>query len=228
MHVAYPRGVKISSPRHIRRQERLQELVEEAGGPAQLQRISGTPSSHISAMLSGNRGMGDQLAAKLEQAMGKPAGWMDEPSAPAADSEPGVELEPAGRPRFMRRIPVVGTAKLGDDGHFERIEGDGWITGYTDDQDAYALRVKGDSMHPAIRHGHFVAVAPNSCCVPGEYVVIELRDGRKMVKELIFERSDEIVIESVNGNHRRTIEKSDIDKMHPVVAIVPPSRWRPD
>lgn len=142
------------------------------------------------------------------------------------------QAEDAGRPKVTRPTPVVGTAKLGDDGFFEEMQhptghGDGFIDGHTSDPNAYALRVKGDSMHPAIRHGWFVVVAPEGRCVPGEYIAIQLADGRKMVKELVIERPDEIVIESVNGNHRQTISKTDVEKMHPVCAVVSSSQWRP-
>lgn len=136
--------------------------------------------------------------------------------------------EYAGRPRTMRLTPVLGAAMLGENGYFDQIEQpDGWVDGYSADLDAYALRVKGDSMHPAIRHGTFVVVEPNGRCVPGEYVAIVLLDDRKMVKELVIERPDEVVVESVNGNQRQTIARSQIRQMHPVAAVVAASKWRP-
>lgn len=217
--------------------ERLRSALDEKGATqADLARAAGVKSPSVSNWLSGEtKQLKGTSLVKAAAFLGVHEAWLNEGKGPRHLKEAGpalepveAELEPAGRPRFMRRIRVVGTAKLGDDGYFERVEGDGWITGYTDDHEAFALRVKGDSMHPAIRHGHFVVVAPNSACTPGEYVVIERSDGRKMVKELVYERIDEVVIESVNGNHRRTIEKSEIEKMCPVVAVVPPSRWRPD
>ena len=69
--------LKISSLRHLRRWARLAALVAEAGGSVALARLVGTPKSHISALMSGARGVGDELAAKLERHMQKPAGWMD-------------------------------------------------------------------------------------------------------------------------------------------------------
>jgi phage repressor protein C with HTH and peptisase S24 domain len=142
------------------------------------------------------------------------------------------ETEYAGRPRTLRPVPIVGTAKLGSDGFFEELQhptghGDGWVDGYSADPNAYALRVKGDSMHPAIRHGSIVVVEPNGRCVPGEYVAIGLVDGRKMVKELVIERADEVVVESVNGNQRLTIERAQIRQMHSIAAVVSASKWRP-
>lgn len=141
-------------------------------------------------------------------------------------------VDPGGQPRVVRAVPIVGTARMGDNGFYEELQhppgyGDGWIDSYSTDMSAYALRVKGDSMHPAIRHGAFVVVEPGGQCVPGEYVVIALTDGRKMVKELVIERPDEVIIESVNGNSRMTIERSQIEQMHPVAAVVAASKWHP-
>jgi hypothetical protein len=56
---------------------RLQALIAEAGGTTALADLSGTPKSHISAMSSGAKGIGDTLADKFEQVMNKPRGWMD-------------------------------------------------------------------------------------------------------------------------------------------------------
>lgn len=141
-------------------------------------------------------------------------------------------LEPAGHARPPRPVPVVGTARLGTNGYYEELQypaghGDGWVDSYSTDAAAYALRVKGDSMHPAIRHGAFIVAEPSRPCVPGEYVVLALTGGQKMVKELVIERSDEVVVESVNGGDRLTIERANIEKMHPVAAVVAPSKWRP-
>jgi hypothetical protein len=143
------------------------------------------------------------------------------------DSNFDANAEPAGKPRTMRQVKIKGLAKLGDDGYYEEVEEEGWVDSYSPDPDAYGLRVKGDSMHPAIRNGSVVVVEPNGRLVPAEYVAIALTDGRKMVKELVFERIDEIVVESVNGNKRQTIDRRDIEQIHPVTAVVSPSKWRP-
>jgi hypothetical protein len=71
--------VTIPSPRRLRRQHNLERLIAEAGGASVLARDVGTPPSHISTLRSGKRGVGDELAAKLERRYRKPAGWMDEP-----------------------------------------------------------------------------------------------------------------------------------------------------
>ena len=96
MQVAYAMKMeKVESPRRLRRRLRLQELLGEFGGAAQVARESGTPKSHFSAMISGSRGLGDGLAAKLEDLYGKPAGWFDENvSASMAEPQTTASLAP--------------------------------------------------------------------------------------------------------------------------------------
>lgn len=70
-------NVKFDSPRHRRRRLNLLALIAEEGGVTSLARLVGTPKSHLSAMSTGERGMGDALAAKIEEKCGKPPGWLD-------------------------------------------------------------------------------------------------------------------------------------------------------
>lgn len=111
MQVAYAPKMEITeqakeeSPRRLRRRLRLVQLLEEFGGVAQVGRELGTPKSHLSAMASGSRGLGDKLASKIEATYGKPTGWFDSATASAAitipsgfvtaSSEPSVELSKA-------------------------------------------------------------------------------------------------------------------------------------
>lgn len=160
---------------------------------------------------------------------------------PASRSfETAVVREPdpeyAGRARSARTIPVVGSAKLGEDGFYEEVSsavghGDGHIEIETADPNAYGLRVRGQSMFPAIRDGWYVLVEPNMECHAGGYVLIRLRDGRKMVKELLFVRGGSIEVMSVNGGDRLSFDASDLEEergMQAVGAVLPPWKWRPD
>ncbi|MFW2106405.1 hypothetical protein, partial [Acinetobacter guillouiae] len=58
---------KVESPRRYRRRVKLDALVSQIGSAAKIARESGIPKSHISAMQAGRRGLGDELAGKLEQ-----------------------------------------------------------------------------------------------------------------------------------------------------------------
>jgi phage repressor protein C with HTH and peptisase S24 domain len=146
-----------------------------------------------------------------------------------------LQHEYAGRMQRVRRIVIVGTARLADgvEGFYDEISsvpgaGDGYIDIATADPNAYGLRVRGNSMAPAIRDGWYVLVEPNSAPAVGEYVLIKLRNGQRMVKELLFRRGDAIEVLSVNDGHRRTIYRDELDSIQAVAAVVSPSKWKPD
>ncbi|WP_421446484.1 S24 family peptidase, partial [Agrobacterium tumefaciens] len=87
--------------------------------------------------------------------------------------------------------------------------------------------VRGDSMKPAIRNGWYVLVEPNGTPTPGEYVLIQLNDGRKMTKELLFkQRNGDIEVMSVNGDVRLSLHSTQIEQIHPVAAVITPSQIR--
>jgi plasmid maintenance system antidote protein VapI len=70
--------MKITSGRHIRCQARLQKLVSEyVGGSAQLASDIGMTRALMRAAVDGERGISEELAAKIELVANKPDGWMD-------------------------------------------------------------------------------------------------------------------------------------------------------
>jgi phage repressor protein C with HTH and peptisase S24 domain len=157
--------------------------------------------------------------------------WIRTGRGSVAARDPQVEY--AGRPSAVRAVPVVGTAKMGDQGYYDELSpvpgaGDGYIDIHTRDQNAYALRLRGDSMSPAIRDGWYVVIEPNAAPAVGEYVLLKMRDGRKMIKELLYQRVDSVAVISVNGGERLTIMLDELEGLQAVGAVVPPSKWRPD
>lgn len=189
------------------------------------------------------RDLGDKAAAKIEKALGLPANWMDQDHSSPASNEVAyplavnfggdeheadlVDLGPSLAPRM---IPVVGMAQLGDNGFYEELgfppgDGDGFIQAVTKDVNAYALKVRGNSMHPAIRDGWIVMVEPNREPQIGEFVVVQCADGRKMVKEFLGWRGDELILQSVNENYGRlTLHPSEVRAIQAVGGIHPPSK----
>mgnify|MGYP000913802590 CR=1 FL=1 len=127
-----------------------------------------------------------------------------------------------------REIKILGTAQMGTEGYWHALdEADGVVDVPSRDPGAYALRLKGDSMAPAIRSGWIAVCEPNGRLVPGEYVMIRLVDGESMLKELLYANEVEVSVMSVNDAYgRRTIPVEQIDQIHYVGAIVPPSKVR--
>lgn len=164
---------------------------------------------------------------KLANICGVDPSWLSEgvgqmSGGDTSNVEPGPPITSKAR-----RIEIVGIAQLGPDGYWIGLDGkDGWVETYSRDEDAYALRLKGDSMSPAIRNGWIAVCEPNHRRVPGEYVMVTTKDGQSMVKELLFENDEGVSLMSVNAAYgeRRNIGWNEIEKIHYVGNILAPSK----
>ncbi|MEM9278164.1 MAG: helix-turn-helix transcriptional regulator [Pseudomonadota bacterium] len=106
-----------------------------------------------------------------------------------------------------RPIPVIGFAQAGiggffDDGGFPA--GQGWDevnnpsnTG----ENAYALRVSGDSMLPLYREGDIIIVDPSAQVRKGDRVVAKTLEGEVLAKVLSRNTSKVVEFKSLNPEH---------------------------
>lgn len=130
-------------------------------------------------------------------------------------------------------IPIIGCAKLGDDGFFADVFADPDYTNGTlqinsRDPLAYAIRCVGNSMAPRIQSGEFVIAEPSVEAIPGDEVVVEDFEGRRMVKRFLYQRDGCIHLASVNEDFQPiVIDDKDVKSIHPVLAIVPKKFWHP-
>lgn len=194
---------------------------------AECARAIGRDDAQLWALLNGVRNIGERLARDIEQKLELGENELDRPDFTGA---PQVG-EPGAQHYLLANVPVVGTAQLGKDGFYDALEypvghGDGFVAYPTRDANAYALRVKGDSMRPRIKHGEFVVIEPHHPPEPGDEVLVRTKDGKTMVKVLDFRRGGVVQLSSVNEEHKPlTVDEQEIDRLHYVAAIVKSSRY---
>ncbi|HEK2899655.1 MULTISPECIES: S24 family peptidase [Proteus] len=176
--------------------------------------------SYISQLMSGKSSFGEKAARRLERDYGMPIGYLD--TQDIQDDE--VE--------FIGRIPsglvkVRGEAFLGVDGAVDMIEAhSGWLKIYSDDVDAYGLKVKGDSMWPRIQSGEYVVVEPNTSVKTGDEVFVRTIDGHNMIKIFNKTRDGDYQFTSINNSHKPiTLSPDQVDTIHYVAAIVKPIKF---
>lgn len=127
-------------------------------------------------------------------------------------------------------VRVVGEAVLGVDGAIAMTEdSDGWLKIYSDDPDAFGLRVKGDSMWPRIKSGEYVLIEPNTKVSPGDEVFVRTVEGHNMIKILGYDRDGEYQFTSINQDHRPiTLPHHEVAKVEFVAGILKQSRHLDD
>ena len=87
------------------------------------------------------------------------------------------------------------------------------------DRRAYGVKVKGDSMVPAIRPGHYLVVSPAAPITDGDEVFVVLKSGAHLIK---FAKKIDggWLLESANQLHEsRLVKKSEIESIHAIVWI---------
>lgn len=149
--------------------------------------------------------------------------WLQHGKQVTAESISSVEYVGKVRPGL---VPVVGDAVLGVDGMIDMVEyRGGWLKIYSEDPNAYGLRVRGDSMWPRIQSGEFVLIEPGAKIHPGDEVFVRTSDGHNMIKVLNYTREGDYQFTSVNQDHRPiTIEKHRVEKVEYVAGILKASR----
>lgn len=164
--------------------------------------------------------------ARIANICGVDALWLESGKGNMTSADADA-LEPESVGAF-RSVKIVGTAQMGTEGYWCELEhADGYIDAPTSDPDAYALRLKGNSMAPAIKSGWIAICEPNSPYIPGEYIMVRLHSGECMLKELLYANDEEISVASVNDAYgRRTIPIEEVDQMHYVGIICSPTKIR--
>jgi len=133
-------------------------------------------------------------------------------------------IEDAGE--AVRAVPMLGFAEAGASGYFDDSGlpvGKGWdevaFPAASDDH-TYALEISGDSMKPAYRDGDVIVVSPTAPIRRGDRVVVKMRDGEVMVRELKRRTSKSIELQSLNPGHReRTLAASDVEWIARIVWV---------
>lgn len=147
--------------------------------------------------------------------------------APNIEFRPNLDppAETASGVRQRSDLPVYSSAQGGPDGMVIRYEAIDWIerpAALRGMRDAFAFHVIGDSMSPRYDEGERVLVGAPRPGRPGEDLLIILANGddevefAAMVKRLVRQNSQEIVVEQFNPVRQFAIPRARIKQIFPV------------
>lgn len=201
---------------------RIREIRKSKGMTIlELATAIGSDVGNISRLETNKQGYSENTLVKIASALGVTVAdlFTEDPVKP--DKIEYIGEMPSGT------VKVIGEAVLGIDGAVDMMEEhNGWLKIYSDDKDAYGLKVKGDSMWPRIQSGEYVVVEPNTSIRSGDEVFVRTVDGHNMIKVFNKTRDGDYQFTSINNAHKPiTLDPSQVDKMHYVAAIVKPTKY---
>jgi hypothetical protein len=134
----------------------------------------------------------------------------------------------------FEQAEVVGTFRVDGQGLVERLElpggeSDGHIRVPLYVGKARAVRIKGNGLSPYAKDGQYLLLQlAGDDLQPEEIVVLTLKDGRAMVRELMYKREDSLIVLPVHGGHPDAIDRKDIARIDVITCVVPRRWWRPE
>jgi SOS-response transcriptional repressor LexA len=123
------------------------------------------------------------------------------------------------------QVPVIGTLEKGESTMFDlKAAPDGRPIGVVPaygnhTPGTFAVRVFGDDLYPAVRHGACLIVAPAAPCQEGELVLLQLHGGPYLVCELVSLRAETVTVVPANGGARRTLMRADVATVHAITGV---------
>jgi phage repressor protein C with HTH and peptisase S24 domain len=112
-------------------------------------------------------------------------------------------------------LPLLGFAEAGATGRFDKEgvpAGAGWQKiNFPSGAQVYALKISGHAMAPAYRDGDIIIVSPLAPIRRGDRVVVRMKSGEMIAKELKRRSEKSIELKSLDGEHaERTVAAADI------------------
>jgi phage repressor protein C with HTH and peptisase S24 domain len=136
----------------------------------------------------------------------------------------GARTLPERTGRARTKIPLIGLAQAGSLGFFDDggyPAGAGWDEvelPATNDPNAYALTIAGDSMEPVYRDGDAIIVSPAAPIRVGDRIVARNAGGAIMAKLLTRRTATKIELTSLNPAHPTlTFPTTDITWLHRII-----------
>ncbi len=140
---------------------------------------------------------------------------------PAPDGAQKLQAQPIAARSSRKDQPILGAAMGGGRGYFFN---DGAPKDYalrppslTGAANAFAVYVYGDSMEPRYLQGEIVHVNPNRPLTSGCFVVVELTDGRGMIKQFVKQDDKRVVLRQFKPEQQLVISRAEIARICRIV-----------
>ncbi|UCF90981.1 MAG: hypothetical protein JSW39_22270 [Desulfobacterales bacterium] len=202
----------------------LNYLAKKKWNKPELARQSGVSHKYLCTLLNGK-----SKSIPSEEIVGKIAGALGvEPWEIAEGFEPPLRHpnfeEDKPIPKISGKFPLIswvqaGLLSLGVD-LYTPVYAKEWVEAKIGNPNAFALRVKGQSMYPMFLEGDTIVVSPNRTPVSGNYVIAKLFDEKEARLKQLLLYDDKIVLRSLNPIYPEILFAGDERKKLQIVGVV--------
>ena len=177
----------------------------------------GLSASYIAQLLNSKRQIGEKAARELEQQLGLDVFILDQ------SVEPKVELVSIPEQGRLFQMQVI------EQQAFALISLDSALSFNQDifhlQAQHYAIQVAGPYYFPSLKSGWWLicdkqAGLPISCML-----CIYLVNGLQLILQLVSEAQDHYEFQSLDESRKVVFQKTDIEKIHPVISIIPTATY---
>lgn len=172
----------------------------------------GLSAAYITQLLNSKRQIGEKAARDLEQQLGLESLILDRAQAPIIE----VASSPVKMNLFQMQVVEQQAFKLKA---IDSVEG--LLPWFKSEPQYYAIQVTGRYYFPSIKAGWWLVCDAQAVLQSSDLVCLYLINGLQLIVELISESQDSYQIQSLDESRMVSFQKSDVAKIHPVLAIVP-------
>ncbi len=218
---------------------RLLWAMRRAGktNQSELARAVGVKPQSIQYLCDPHAGArGSSHTPSLARVLGVQADWLatgqgaPEVASPPRSAEPAVAyvLPQLGVQGAFRALPQGGVIDLpvAADGDLRG----GSVTVPVVNGQGRALRVSGNALAPYARDGQFLLLQSWQAGAvevePDDTLLITLKDGQTVVRELIASRGDNLVVQPITGGAPEVIPLADIDTIEAIMGVASRRWWQ--
>ena len=172
----------------------------------------GLSAAHITQLLNSKRQIGEKAARELEQQLGLESFILDRAKEPVIEPlQNAVSIH-----LFQMQIVEQQVFKMAVIDSAESP-----LASLKLGAHHYAIRVTGPYYFPALKAGWWLICDQLALAQPNQMACLYLSNGLQLIVELISEGLDSYQIQSLDESRKVSFQKSDVEKIHPVIAILP-------
>ncbi|WP_180181233.1 S24 family peptidase [Acinetobacter sp. YH01021] len=177
----------------------------------------GLSASYIAQLLNSKRQIGEKAARELEQQLGLDVFILDQ------SDELKVELSPALEQGGLFQMQVVQQQA------FTLIPIDSALSFNQDifhlQSQHYAIQVAGRYYFPSLKPGWWLVCDKQAELSTAGILCVYLLNGLQLILQLVSETQDHYEFQSLDESRKVVFQKTDIEKIHPVISIIPTATY---